>query len=241
MIRIVTWNIQLGWRLPLILDAITELPAFDVLALQELSGHGAASNAQAIARHLGPDWRGAQVTAQLFRGQHQANGFVWNQSRIKVMDVSSIPLPTPSGRAMRRLPPSRRNAAVMEAQMGDHRLRLYSVHLDVFGIAHKHAQLACVLADATQRAAVDLTVISGDMNTYGVAGRPRWSELRRLASAAGFEELTMGIGWTQRRLGVRQKLDAIFASPGGLPYRRQRIIARGSDHVPLWVEMPFGA
>lgn len=220
MIRMVTWNIQLGWRLPLILDEIRKLPPFDVLALQELSGHGAESNARTIARHLGQHWQGAQVTAQLFRGQHQANGFVWNQQRLDVMDVSSIPLPTPSGRAMQRLPPSRRNAAVMEAQMDDHRLRLYSVHLDVFGIAHKHAQFARVVADAMERAAVDLTVISGDMNTYGVAGRPRWSELRRLASSAGFEELTMGIGWTQRRLGVRQKLDAIFASPAGLPHRR---------------------
>src|SRR4029077_17392842 len=103
-------------------------------------------------------------------------------------------------------PPQRRNAVGANLRMGALRLRLYSVHLDVFGIAHKHAQLARVLDDASTRATADLILLAGDMNTYGIGGRPRWAELRRLAAAARFEEMTTGIGWTHRALGVRQKL-----------------------------------
>jgi endonuclease/exonuclease/phosphatase family metal-dependent hydrolase len=237
MIRVATWNIQFGRRLPTILDAVARLPRVDAIALQELSEHAGEPDAARIARRLGPAWRSRQVTAQLVSGRQQANGFVWNADRLDVLSVDAIDLPVPSGRALRRLPPSRRNAAVMEARVHHRPIRLYSVHLDVFGIAHKYAQLAHVLADAARRPPVDLTLISGDMNTYGVAGRPRWTELRRLAQQAGFEELTVGIGWTHQRLGLRQKLDAIFVSPRGLPYRRQRIILPGSDHIPVWVEL----
>lgn len=237
MICIATWNIQFGRRLPTILEGIGRLPPVDAIALQELSEHGGEPDAARIARHLGPAWRSAQVTAQVVGGRHQANGFVWNADRLDVFGVDAIDLPTPSGRVLRRLPSSRRNAALMEARIGRREIRLYSVHLDVFGIAHKHSQFAHVLADSSRRAPVSLTLISGDMNTYGVAGRPRWRELRALAHRAGFEELTVGVGWTQQRLGVRQKLDAIFASPTGLPHRRQRIILPGSDHIPIWAEL----
>lgn len=237
MLQLATWNIEFGNRLPLVLEGLQAIPPFDVLLLQEASVHDGELDAERIAGHLGPQWHSAQATAQLLRGQHQANGFVWNAQRITALHVSSIGLPTPSGRAMRRLPASRRNATVMDAQLGSRTLRLYSVHLDVFGIAHKHAQFAYVLGDAMRRAPADLTVLGGDMNTYGIAGRPRWNELRRLAEVAGYRELTVGIGWTHRGLGVHQKLDAIFASPAGLRDRCRRIVLPGSDHIPLWTEI----
>jgi endonuclease/exonuclease/phosphatase family metal-dependent hydrolase len=138
---------------------------------------------------------------------------------------------------MRTLPQTRRNAVVMEARIQHQRIRLYAVHLDVFGISHKHAQLAHILADASAQEPVDLVLIAGDMNTYGIAGRPRWSELRRLAQAAGFEELTVRVGWTHRGLGVRQKLDAIFAAPRGIPHRTWRLSLPGSDHIPVLLEL----
>jgi endonuclease/exonuclease/phosphatase family metal-dependent hydrolase len=237
MIRLATWNIEFGRRLPVILENVERLLPVDAIALQELSEHAGEPDAARIAGRLGPTWRSAQVTAQFWAGRQQANGFVWNADRLDVVSVDEVELPAPSGRALRRLPPSRRNATVLDARLQDNHIRLYSVHLDVFGIAHKYAQLAHVLADASRRPPADLTVISGDMNTYGIAGRPRWTELRRLAARVEFEELTAGIGWTHQRLGVRQKLDAVFASPAGLPYRRKRIILPGSDHVPVWVEL----
>lgn len=237
MIRLATWNIQFGRRLSMILEKVARLLPVDAIAFQELSEHGGEPDAARIAGRLGSAWRSRQVTAQLVGGRQQANGFVWNGDRLDVVAVDAIDLPVPSGRVLRRLPASRRNAAVMDARLQHRTVRIYSVHLDVFGISHKHAQLAHVLADASRRPPADLTLISGDMNTYGIGGRPRWTELRRLALQAGFEELTVGIGWTQQRLGVRQKLDAVFASPTGLPYRRRRIILPGSDHVPVWIEI----
>lgn len=237
MMRIATWNIELGLHLPLILEGFARLQPLDVIAVQELSEHAGELDADRIAEHLGSEWHAAQATAQFLRGRHQANGFIWNTNRVNVAHVSTIALPTPSGRALRNLRPSRRNAAVMEARLGAQRVRLYSVHLDVLGVAHKHAQLARVLADATERPPVDLTVIAGDMNTFGIAGRPRWAALRRLAHEAGFEELTVNVGWTHRGLGVRQKLDAIFASPLGLTYRSRRIVLPGSDHIPIMAEL----
>jgi endonuclease/exonuclease/phosphatase family metal-dependent hydrolase len=237
MLRVATWNINFGNRLPLVLEGVAELPRFDLITLQELSHHHGEDDAIAIARRLGPSWRAKQVTAQVSAGRVQANGFVWDSRRVEEVHSGVISLPTPSGRVMRSLPPSRRNAVVMDASVGNRPLRIYGVHLDVLGIDHKHAQFAHVLDDASGREPAGATLIAGDLNTYGVGGRPRWTELRRLAGAAGFEELTTGIGWTRRRLGVRQKLDAVYASPRGLPHHARRVVMPGSDHMPVLVEL----
>lgn len=232
-----TWNINFGNRLPLVLDGLAALPRLDVIALQELSHHGGADDAVTIARRLGRNWRSVQVRAQVTAGRVQANGFVWDSRRVDAVGTSTINLPTPSGRVMRSLPPSRRNAVVMEARVRDRRMRIHCVHLDVLGIDHKHAQFSHVLADASDREPAELELIAGDLNTFGLAGRPRWTELRRLATDAGFEELTVGIGWTRRRLGVRQKLDAVYASPRGLRHRAWRVVLPGSDHMPVVLEL----
>ena len=237
MLRIATWNVAYGRKLPVVLESVRALPQRDLISLQELSIHQGRSDAQAMASQLGASWRFEQVTAQVVAGRPQANGILWDSRRIELEGIDSIDLPTPSGRVMRALPRQRRNAVVANLRLGALRLRLYAVHLDVFGIAHKHAQLARVLDDASGRATADLMLIAGDMNTYGIAGRPRWAELRRLAAAARFEEVTTGIGWTHRTLGVRQKLDAVFAAPQGLPHRAWRVPLPGSDHVPVLVDL----
>ena len=237
MLRIATWNVAFGRRLPLVLESVRALPTLDLISMQELSIHHERNDAGAIASRLGASWRSAQITAQMVSGRTQANGVLWDSSRIDLDGVDTIELPTPSGRVMRTLSRQRRTAVVADMRLGGLRLRLYAVHLDVFGITHKHAQLARILDDASERAAADISLIAGDMNTYGIAGRPRWAELRRLAAAASFEELTTGIGWTHRALGVRQKLDAVFASPQGLPHRAWRFPLPGSDHLPVLVDL----
>jgi endonuclease/exonuclease/phosphatase family metal-dependent hydrolase len=237
MLRIATWNVAFGRRLPVVLESVRALPSVDLISMQELSVHGGRDDADAIAAQLGARWRSAQITAQSVAGRPQANGVLWNSDRIEMLGVDTVELPTPSGRMLRRLPRQRRNAVVADLRLAELRLRLYAAHLDVFGITHKHAQLARILDDASRRSAADVSLIAGDMNTYGIGGRPRWNELRRLAAAASFEELTTGIGWTHRALGVRQKLDAVFAAPRGLRHRAWRVALPGSDHVPLLVEL----
>lgn len=237
MLRMATWNVDFGRRLPVVLEGVSRFANLDLIAMQELSVHGGRDDAEAIAGRLGPAWRFAQVTAQTVSGKPQANGLAWNANRVELLDLSTVELPTPSGRVLRSLPATRRTAVVVDLRLSAVRARLYVVHLDVFGIAHKHAQFAHIMTDAARRPPVDLVIVAGDMNTYGVAGRPRWAELRRLAEAAEFEELTIGIGWTHRALGVRQKLDAIFASPRGLPHRVLRLLLPGSDHTPVMLEL----
>src|SRR5260370_6510232 len=205
MLRLTSWNVEFGERLGLVRQTLDALAPLDLVALQELSVHDGRPDAEVMARRLGPDWKWAQVTAQVVSGRPQANGFLWNARTVDAFDVQAVNLPTPSGRVMRALPQTRRNAVVMKARVDHRRVRVYAVHLDVFGITHKHAQLAHILADASTREPVDVTLIAGDMNTYGIGGRPRWSELRRLAQCAAFAERTWPIGWTHQRLGVRQK------------------------------------
>jgi len=237
MLRIATWNVAYCHKLPVVLESARAFPERDLISMQELSIHDGRADAEAIASQLGGSWRFEQVTAQVVAGRTQANGILWNSRRIELEDIDTIDLPTPSGRVMRALPRQQRNAVVANLRLGAMRLRFYAVHLDVFGVAHKHAQLARVLDDASGRPPADLMLIAGDMNTYGIAGRPRWAELRRLAAAARFEEVTTGIGWTHRALGVRQKLDAVFAAPRGLPHRAWRMPLSGSDHVPVLVDL----
>jgi endonuclease/exonuclease/phosphatase family metal-dependent hydrolase len=241
MLRIATWNVEFCRHLPVVLESVRALPSLDLISLQELSIHDGRDDADEIAAHLGPEWRSAQVTAQVVSGRAQANGLVWNASRIELLGVETVELPTPSGRVMRSLPPTRRTALMAEMGVAGLQLRLYAVHLDVFGITHKHAQLARVFDDASARSAANLSLIAGDMNTYGIGGRPRWTELRRLAEAANFEELTAGVGWTHRALGVRQKLDAVFASPRGLRHHARRLPLPGSDHLPVLVDLELPA
>jgi endonuclease/exonuclease/phosphatase family metal-dependent hydrolase len=237
MLRIATWNVAFCHKLPVIIDGASALPGRDLISLQELSTHHGRTDAQSIASRLGPSWRFEQVTAQMVGGRTQANGILWDSRRIELEGLDTIDLPTPSGRVMRALPAQRRNAVVANLRLGALRFRLYAVHLDVFGIAHKHAQLARVLDHASAQPTADFMLIAGDMNTYGIAGRPRWAELRRLAAAANFQEVTAGVGWTHRALGVRQKLDAVFAAPQGLPHRAWRVALPGSDHVPVLVDL----
>ena len=241
MVRIATWNVAYGHKLPVVLESVRALPERDLISLQELSIHDGRVDAQSIASRLGGSWRFEQVTAQVVAGRVQANGILWDARRMELDSLDTIDLPTPSGRVMRALPPQRRNAVVANLRIGALRVRFYAVHLDVFGITHKHAQLARVLDDASGRATADLVLIAGDMNTYGIGGRPHWAELRRMAAAANFDEVTTGIGWTHRALGVRQKLDAVFASPRGLPHRAWCMPLPGSDHVPVLVDLepPF--
>ena len=237
MVRIATWNVAYGHKLPVVLESVRALPERDLISLQELSIHDGRVDAQSIASRLGGSWRFEQVTAQVVAGRVQANGILWDARRMELDSLDTIDLPTPSGRVIRALPPQRRNAVVANLRMGALRVRFYAVHLDVFGITHKHAQLARVLDDASGRATADLVLIAGDMNTYGIGGRPHWAELRRMAAAANFDEVTTGIGWTHRALGVRQKLDAVFAAPRGLPHRAWCMPLPGSDHVPVLVDL----
>ena len=235
-LRVCSWNLQLGLRLDLILEGLELLGGPDLVALQESSVSDGVEDAARVASCLGPDYEWWQVTAQRLRGREQANAVVWNRRRVAITGREALALPAPAGRMLRRIG-SRRNALMLEGRARRRRLRFYCVHLDVLGVAHRRAQLRAVLEHAAARPPVEVAVIAGDLNTFGLAGRPAWAAFHAEARAHGFRDLTAGIGWTQARLRVRQKLDAVLARPADLATRSWALRLAGSDHIPVLAEI----
>ena len=233
-LAVASWNVQLGLRLAEVLEGVGRLGQPALLALQEVSEHNGRPDSDRIARCLGRDYRACQAIAQHVRGRPQANALVWDTKRFEAVNSEVVDLPLPAGRMLRRLPESRRNALLIEGRFAQRTLRVYTVHLDVLGIVHKQFQLLAVLEDADRRRPVDVTLIAGDLNTYGVRGRPRWAGLRALVEGHGFEDVTVDVGWTHRaRGGIRQKLDALLVRPSGLDWRARAEPLDGSDHIPI--------
>jgi endonuclease/exonuclease/phosphatase family metal-dependent hydrolase len=254
-IRLCTWNIEFGFQLSAIMDAVqacSDFAGLDLLALQEASAHFGVKDARALAHALGKDYEYFQVTAQHVEGKSQANALVWNAKRVQVFEQSSVKLPhmhevqrSRTERALlRRLPPQERISLVVEGKIAAQTVRIYVAHLDVIGYRHKRQQFERILSDAQTRTACDLTVIAGDLNTFRIRSRPKWTTLEQDARQAGFQDLTSEIRWTHSipRLRLRQKLDAIFvkcAQPAQC--RSWSLPIAGSDHIPVFAEINMGA
>ena len=254
-IRLCTWNIQLGLQLATIISAVRAQPDFaalDLLALQEASIHSDQEDAHAIAAALGPEYKSFQVTAHFLGKSAQANALVWNTSRLRVATTDIVGLPrvrqVQLSRAERTflyaLPQQQRISLMIDGAMCDEVVRIYVAHLDVLGIAHKWAQFRAILADARVRQPPsDLTILAGDLNTYRIRSRPTWTGLTSAAELDGFYDLTTEIRWTHhtlRRVGFRQKLDAIFVQRARpMHYRSWSLDILGSDHIPVFAEITF--
>jgi endonuclease/exonuclease/phosphatase family metal-dependent hydrolase len=220
----------------------------DLLALQEASVHEGREDAGAIAERLGSEYRHLQVATHLLRGRVQANALVWNSKRVQVFDQDVLRLPQRAeselSRAERTLlrvmPVQQRICLVFDCWVSGLAVRVYVAHLDVMGYEHKLSQFQRILSDFSAREPVDITILAGDLNTFKMATRPRWTKLREAAAAAGFEDLTTEIRWTHsiKRVPVRQKLDAIFvSSERPLRYQSWSLPEQGSDHIPVFAEI----
>lgn len=219
------------------------------MALQEASIHDGREDAAAIAEKLGPTYRHLQVEAHVLQGQVQANALVWDASKVTMAGTTSLLLPMRAANRLSRteravlsvLPLQQRMSLVFQFTLGGLSWLLYVAHLDVFGYRHKLEQFGSILDDLGTRARADITLIAGDLNTFRLARRPRWTRLTDRAGAAGFEDLTGDIRWTHsfgRRVTVRQKLDAIFVrSERPLLYEAWSLDSPGSDHLPVFAEL----
>ena len=235
-----TWNIQLGRRLGAVLEAVRTLRDFrhlDLLALQEASVHDGKADAEVIARALGPQHSYFQATAQLRRGQAQGNALVWRRGMFEhrshaVVSLSDFPPPSMSRteRALlRAIPPQRRIAIRAESAA----LRVYVMHLDVVGFTHKLEQFRAILDDMAARPHVPLTVVAGDLNTFGPPRLQLWRRIRASAHDAGLVELTQGL---RRTHWTAQKLDAIYVRGAAAVHRAWTLEVRASDHLPVFAE-----
>jgi endonuclease/exonuclease/phosphatase family metal-dependent hydrolase len=239
--RVCTWNILLGLRLDAVIDAVRTRPDFqnlDLFALQEASRHDGRPDAEAIAEAMGPDYSYFQATAQLFRGREQGNALIWRRElfeerAVEVVSLSDFPAPRMSRteRALlKAIPPQKRIAIRAESP----ELRVYVMHLDIVGFAHKLEQFRAILADMAGRSHAPLTVLAGDLNTFGPPRLVLWRRIRAAAHDAGLVELTRGL---RRTHWTAQKLDAIYVrGPLGDHLRSWTLSVRASDHLPVFAE-----
>ncbi|HET7420904.1 MAG TPA: endonuclease/exonuclease/phosphatase family protein [Candidatus Dormibacteraeota bacterium] len=239
--RVCTWNILLGRRLRAVLDAVRTLPDFaglDLLAVQEASTHGGRPDAEAIAEALGPGYSYFQATAQRLRGSEQGNALIWRRGLIEprtphVVSLSDFP-PSRMSRTeralLRAIPPQRRIAIRAESD----RLRVYVMHLDVVGFTHKLEQFRAILDDMAGRPHRPLTVVAGDLNTFGPPRLLLWRRIRAAAHEARLVEITHGL---RRTHWTAQKLDAIYVrGPIHHAHRAWTLGVRASDHLPVFAE-----
>ena len=240
--RICSWNILLGLRLNAVLDAIRSIPDFrdlDLLALQEASVHDGRQNAAAIAEAMGPDYLYFQATAQLFRGREQGNALIWRRRlfapappEVVSLTVSeAIAMSRAEGALLRAVPPQRRIAIRAESE----HLRVYVMHLDVLGFTHKLEQFRAILNDRRSRPPVPLTLLAGDLNTFGPPRLRLWRRLRAAAHEDGLVELTHSL---RRTHWTGMKLDAIYAhGASAAAHRAWTLSLRASDHLPVFAEI----
>jgi endonuclease/exonuclease/phosphatase family metal-dependent hydrolase len=242
-VRICSWNIQLGRRLDAVLDLVDCEPAFkslDVLALQEASVHDGVSDGEAIATRLGPEYRHFQATAQRRDGREQANALIWRRDAVgATQEPAVIPLPgsaridvgPPERLLLRVVPPQMRTAIRAESAS----VRIYVAHLDVIGFTHKLEQFRAVLADMAARPPVPLTLLAGDLNTFGPVRPHLWRRIADAAKAAALVNLTVSV---ERTHWTGQKLDAIYASSNvPVSHRAWTVNASASDHLPVFAEI----
>jgi endonuclease/exonuclease/phosphatase family metal-dependent hydrolase len=240
-VRVCTWNIQLGMRLDAIVDAVRTRPDFkglDLLCLQEASIHSERPDAAVIAAAMGADYHHFQATAQLRRGQEQANGLIWRREAFEPTDPEIISLLNPvlakmprvERTLLRAIAPQQRIAIRAESPA----MRVYVVHLDVIGFAHKIEQLRAVITDNAARPRVPLTLVAGDLNTFGPPGLQLWRRLAATAAEAGLIDVTRQVGRTH---WTAQKLDAIFVQAGTFTSRGWALDLRASDHLPVFADI----
>ena len=241
--RICSWNVQLGRRLEAVVDLVGREQAFrglDLLALQEASIHGGMPDAEAIAKRLGLDYEWFQATAQSHAGQQQANALIWKRGLLNgggapeifaLPGAAGIEIGPPERLLLRVVPPQSRMAIRAESS----RLRLYVAHLDVVGFTHKLEQFRAVLADMASRPPVPLTLVAGDLNTFGPVRPHLWRRIADAAAAAGLVNLTTSV---HRTHWTGQKLDAIYAASAvPLRHRAWTLNGHASDHLPVFADI----
>src|ERR1700720_3039473 len=240
--RVCTWNIQLGLRRGAVVDAVRARPEFrglDLICLQEASVHLGREDAALIAEAMGPEYEHFQATAQLRHGAEQANGLIWRRDAFQPGTPAVVPLGKPAFARMawvertllRAIAPQQRIAIRAESPT----LRVYVVHLDVIGFTHKIEQFGAVIADMARRPPVPLTLVAGDLNTFGPPGLRLWRKLADTAAKAGLVDVARGVlttHWTS------QKLDAIFVRGGSvIKSRAWTLDVRASDHRPVFADI----
>jgi len=221
-LRVVTFNIAYAVKIDLALGLLRESPSLkglDILALQEMDVPGT----ERLARELGMNslYVPSAVHPKSDRDFGCAILSPW-----PLVEPGKVVLPVAAfGSGVRR------SAVRATVLWGQHRLRVYSLHLPsplgVTGAARRQ-QLAVLLDDAADSR--DPVVIAGDFNSHDVG--------KQLVQA-GYSWPTRDVGTTSKFFFFGMSIDHIFAkglaSPtGAAAYGAVEDNRGASDHRPVW-------
>jgi endonuclease/exonuclease/phosphatase family metal-dependent hydrolase len=243
-VRVCTWNIQLGLKLDAIVDTVRtrqDFKGLDLLCLQEASIHSERKDAAVIAEAMGPGYAHFQATAQIRRSQEQANALIWRQEAFEPGEPQIVSLTNPVLHTLPRLERTLLRAVAPQQRIAiraeSAAMRVYVVHLDVIGFAHKIEQLRAVISDNAARPRVPLTLVAGDLNTFGPPRLRLWRTLAATAARAGLIDVTSEVEHTH---WTSQKLDHILVSAEAFKSRAWALDVRASDHQPVFADIESG-
>ena len=201
-----------------LLAADSMLRKADVLLLQEMD----EPSTRTIAEALGMFYAYYPAVFHPLTKRDFGNAVL---SRWPIVEDSKILLPH-----IARFRRTQRTATAATVQIGDERVRVYSVHLGTpadVGAGARREQLRAVLADAARFPRV---IVAGDMNNFGVG---------RIARESGYEWVTEK-GPPTIRLW---RWDHIFVKGLSLPDSAASGAVRdnrgASDHRPIWAKAIF--
>lgn len=251
-VRVVTWNIERGTKLPVIADELSENPA-DLYLLQEVDCHtrrsGGVDEASELARRLNANVAyavefeelGQEVenspSSHAYTGQATLTRLPLKHSRILRFERQSgfwkprswIPSSVPL--MQRRL--GDRIALVTDLMFDDRLLVVYNVHLESRSVGRIQAdQLDEILADAKSHYPPNTAIVlGGDLNTKYLP-----SVFLRKLEREGFRSATGER--IERTHAIAMALDWIFVrGPVRIEQGRVRRDFRGSDHYPIYAEL----
>lgn len=225
MIKVASYNMRKGIGLDRrrdpgrVLSVLSELDA-DIVALQE-ADRRFGTRASAIPPHMFED-HSDYVPVDLLDGRPYAIGWHGNallvRKGIVVEESHALHLPT--------LEP--RGAVAATVRVGDTRLRVVGMHLDISGLRRRQ-QARAILSHVAEGEKLP-TVLMGDCNEWRNRGGclHDFGEHHRLVDT--------GHSFHSRKPVAR--LDRIFASPEleavDAGVHQSALAARASDHLPIW-------
>ncbi len=247
-LRLVSYNIQRGIRLPELLALFQAAPAFrsaDVIAIQEASFLASGENVLApLSAALSAEHAWVYRPVMSYPEKEYGNGFIFRPG-VTPQDSQAVPLPQVSRlswlekRKTEGGMPDTKSAFVQSFELGARLVSIANVHLDFAGgPQHRALQLNHLLGEMKKQAPAALDVICGDFNTVG---HHRWpatagniNAALGTALSAGYNDLTGDVAFTSDLLGNIDPADPAAGILGlgqkmGLRFRQKtdHILGRG--------------
>ena len=219
-LHIVSFNIEFAKRIDRAIDVLTDstLRRADIVLLQEMDEPGT----RRIADALGMSYAYYPAAFHLITHRDFGNAVL---SRWPIIEDSKILLPHTA-----RFRKTQRTATAATIQIGDERLRVYSVHLGTpadVGPGARREQLRAVVEDAQRYSRV---VIAGDMNNRGVG---------EVARELGYDWVTENGPRTIRLWRWDHIFLKGFAIPDNAASGAVMDNHGASDHRPIWAKAIF--